>query len=470
MDNTNNYKQGQPSAATNKRAVKPAPRTKNKSRSIPLLTATVDNKPFTKVDMQWRVKTYQKLIFLIKNFRENSPQTLAQFSDPNFCLPEELPSILRFLSELVRQHQVVEVNSSSAADKGVKRSVNLILEGAHVLRHMLLVPGASNHRALGLTSDATLNEITDHYHWLREIFLYDEKISLQHDGSLQITDAYASLKSLSFTQPENNSIFFQDTTSAHPAIPTNDFSTAPTDSANASWPFTAKLTACTLVTVLGIVTILQTYNQSSDTREFVQTPINNLISNKLPIDRDALFEANIFSDSNSEETANASSNPITTHVIKQMVSSTRQQNKATLEKDLTKKPINTETLTEELSDTTTNNSEPVATTQRGNIVVHSVRTPKESFKTVDSQNVREDRPPLALSVATNNKLHQVNSRIKLPDENSTVRPQVKMNTAKISATFNENAIEAELTKGPRAFHRLGSDFLLPSNDKRNPVR
>ncbi|TPW10575.1 MAG: hypothetical protein FD130_2181 [Halothiobacillaceae bacterium] len=157
--------------------------------AVPLLSETLDDRPFTRVEIQWRARTYQTLIFLIKDFRAHPP-TFAHLTE----LPDELPSILRFLAELVKGYQTELMATPGNPYRDPKQNENLVVEGAYVLRRLLLVPGASHYRVLGLPNNAPLDDVTTHYKWLREIYLYDEHLSPQHEGTLRVTEAYVALK------------------------------------------------------------------------------------------------------------------------------------------------------------------------------------------------------------------------------------------------------------------------------------
>ncbi len=107
-------------------------------------------------------------------------------------LPEALPTILKRSVALIEKYKSRKKQRNGS---NVDGSAEFIRALAHVLQSVLHTRTANNHRVLGLMQGATMEEVCQHYHWLRQIFSFDEADDAQHRSILRITEAYVALRS-----------------------------------------------------------------------------------------------------------------------------------------------------------------------------------------------------------------------------------------------------------------------------------
>lgn len=125
---------------------------------------------------------------LVLEFRA-APEKYVRLLDCQAPLPAGVGTLLEKVAERVKGLSVED-----AASPGTSRNDPLIDATIFFVAKVLMGPGADHYRVLGLNSDALVEDVHNHYRWLRRIFAVTEQNDLGQTVVMRISEAYVMLR------------------------------------------------------------------------------------------------------------------------------------------------------------------------------------------------------------------------------------------------------------------------------------
>lgn len=125
---------------------------------------------------------------LVLDFRA-APEKYVRLLDQHAPLPAGVGTLLEKVAERVKGLSVED-----AAVPGTSRNDPLIDATIFFVAKVLMGPGADHYRVLGLNSDALVEDVHNHYRWLRRIFAVTEQNDRGQTVVMRISEAYVMLR------------------------------------------------------------------------------------------------------------------------------------------------------------------------------------------------------------------------------------------------------------------------------------
>jgi tetratricopeptide (TPR) repeat protein len=131
-------------------------------------------------------------------FPDLTSRVLAYYREPKryagFKGKQTLPDGVAELLETASGRVRVGVDPESENEEDAEAAKELVAATVLFAKKVLLAPESDYYRILGLTPQATMDAIQNHYKWLRRIFWQEESLETGHKYVMRISEAYVELR------------------------------------------------------------------------------------------------------------------------------------------------------------------------------------------------------------------------------------------------------------------------------------